>query len=365
VLFLNLYAFSLTGGVEKVSKNFVHALSQILDSKQWRCISLHDRNSDIDSKYCPAANYQAFGGRLTQFIGTAIWKAWQKQTLILSHINLLAVARLISVLQPKKRIILFAHGIEVWQKLPKWKRNFIQNKVEIWAVSQFTKQKMIVENGIASQQIKVLNNCLSPFFEPNSTFEKPQYLAEKYGISIENPIIYTLSRLSASEQYKGYDTVIRALALLKKENYPFTYLLAGKADDLEKQRIEQLIVDNQLNDQVKVLGYIPDEEITAHFLLADVFVMPSKGEGFGIVFIEAAACGCQVIGGTADGSADALLNGELGQMIDPNNEIEIMNAIKKAIHNKTHQPKTQQEKTLENFDFQSYLNQIEKLVCHN
>jgi glycosyltransferase involved in cell wall biosynthesis len=68
---------------------------------------------------------------------------------------------------------------------------------------------------------------------------------------------------------------------------------------------------------VTLTGFIPDEELTAHYQLCDVFAMPSKGEGFGIVYLEALACGKPTLGGNQDGALDALCRGELGALVDP------------------------------------------------
>lgn len=340
----------------------MHALGKLFAGQNWSSYSMHDRTADVDSKFVSLKNYKAFNSGKISFVLDSFFKGLKSDVLILSHINLLSVAKLISLVKPKQKIILFAHGIEVWDKLSNWKTKFLQQKVQIWAVSNYTKHKMLAQHQIATDRIQVLNNCLSPFLKLTATFDKPKNLLEKYQITENTPVLFTLNRLSASEKYKGYDTVIIALSKLKQTNQAFTYLLAGKADVEEQCRIEQLIEANGLNANVKLIGYLPEEELAAHFLLADVFIMPSKGEGFGIVFIEAAVYGCQVIGGNVDGSTDALLNGELGQLVNPDSEAEIIEAIQKAIHNENHQPKIQQELTLQHFGFEQYLKKVNCLI---
>ena len=81
----------------------------------------------------------------------------------------------------------------------------------------------------------------------------------------------------------------------------------------------KLVEEKNLTNNFILTGYIEDKELTDHYLLADVFVMPSTQEGFGIVFLEALVCGLPVIAGNKDGSVDALLNGKLGKLIDPDN----------------------------------------------
>ncbi len=82
-------------------------------------------------------------------------------------------------------------------------------------------------------------------------------------------------------------------------------------------------------------GYLQDEELEEHFTMSDMYVMPSRKEGFGIVFIEAMYYGLPVIAGNADGSTDALLNGELGQLVDPDDVHEIAKAIANVLENKS------------------------------
>jgi glycosyltransferase involved in cell wall biosynthesis len=78
-------------------------------------------------------------------------------------------------------------------------------------------------------------------------------------------------------------------------------------------------------------GWVSEAEKVAHYNLADVYVMPSYGEGFGIVFLEAAACGLEVIGSKVDGSREALLDGILGQLVDPKKPEELTSAIVAAL----------------------------------
>ncbi len=326
---------------------------------------MHDVAKDTDTRYISPDQYRTFGGAKLAFVISSFLKGIKSNIVMLSHINLLPVAKLITFFKPKQRIVMFAHGIEVWDPLPKWKTKFLQERVQVWAVSNYTRDKMITQHQISPQQIKVLNNCLSPFLQLPTHFEKPKELLEKYQIGKNVPVIFTLNRLSASEKYKGYDKVIMALGKLKQQNQNFTYLLAGKADEAEHARLTKLIEDNNLVNEVKLIGYLSEEELTPHFLLSDLFIMPSKGEGFGIVFIEAAAHGCKIIGGNIDGSTDALLNGQLGQLVNPNEEAEILQAIQNTLANKEHQPHQQQQITVEHFGFDSYLKKVKELLNHS
>ncbi len=129
----------------------------------------------------------------------------------------------------------------------------------------------------------------------------------------------------------------------------------------------QLRKQNNLSENVVLTGFIKDEEVVDHFLLADVFIMPSRKEGFGIVFIEAMACGLPVIAGNKDGSADALQNGVLGQLIDPDSDAEMFQAMVNTLQDRARLEdvcvkKELQQKVKAAFGFDTYKRNLEKLL---
>src|SRR5262249_12921035 len=109
------------------------------------------------------------------------------------------------------------------------------------------------------------------------------------------------------------------------------YLIVGDGDD--RPRLEALATECGVAERVRFVGLVRAEELPDYFRLADVFVMPSTGEGFGIVFLEAMASGVPVIGGNQDGSLDALGDGILGTAVHPHNCEEIASAISAALKN--------------------------------
>jgi glycosyltransferase involved in cell wall biosynthesis len=140
--------------------------------------------------------------------------------------------------------------------------------------------------------------------------------------------------MSSLEQYKGYDKVLEILPKLKTIYPDIKFIIAGKADEIEKERVEKIVQQNKLQENVVLAGFIADDEVTDHFKLADVFVMPSSKEGFGIVFLEAMACGVPVLGGNIDGTVDALQNEKLGVLVNPLVAEEIQQGIKLQLEKK-------------------------------
>ena len=354
ILFLTLKVFSATGGIEKMNRVAGKAFNET--GEDVKIFSSHDEKR-IENKYFPSENFFPFNANRVRFSLKSIQQGIKTKVVILSHINLLAVGYFIKLLSPKTKLVLFAHGIEVWKPLSSLKKKMLLKCDQVWAVSNFTKDKITELGYVKSNNSIVLNNCLDPYLQKENNSTMSGELLLRYGLTKENFILLTLTRLNSDEKYKGYDKVLQSLQTLIKE-YPYLrYLIIGKYDDKEKVRMDEMINSMNLNHAVIFTGYIPEEELSAHYNLADLYIMPSLGEGFGIVFIEAMYNHVPVIAGNKDGSVDALLNGKLGILVDPGNREEITSAIKKVINNRS-AFKPDQTLLMHNFSYEVYKEKI-------
>jgi glycosyltransferase involved in cell wall biosynthesis len=356
ILFLTLRIFSATGGIEKVCRVAGKALYETGLQEDWQPVihSLHGSKQEAnDNHYFPPLLFTGFRGQRLKFIFKSVATGSRCQLILLSHINLLIVGYLIKFFKPSVKLVLLAHGIEVWEPLGRLKKRMLHSCDLILPVSHFTRHKMVQLHGLAENKCRVLNNSLDPFLERPLTNEKDTVLLARYGLLPNDKILLTVARMADTELYKGYDKVIQALALLVKDDPALRYLLVGKYGEAEKKRLDVLIEKNGLGDTVKFAGFVPDAELAAHFNLADIFIMPSEKEGFGIVFIEAMFYGKPVIAGNKDGSVDALCNGELGLLVDPGSAEEITAAVKKILEKPdTYLPDA--EKLVERFGYRQY-----------
>ncbi len=339
ILFLYASAFSTTGGLEKFNRAFCKALSDLNFTRDIKAAILSAYDGIPDRKYVTGdIYYLGFSKGKIKFTLISLLKVYQFEQMILGHINLAIIALLSKLLFPGKKLTIITHGIEVWSKpsLPWHKKKALMVADEILSVSNFTKQKLISLHGIDPEKIKVFHNAIDPYFKaPNvESLEKPAYLLNRYGLKPQDKIMLTITRYNSHEKFKGYDLVLKAMAEMVETVPGIKYIMAGKCGGQEKQRLDTLIAQLDITHLVTFTGFIPEEEITDHYLLADTYIMPSKKEGFGIVFIEAAACGLHVIAGNKDGSTDALLDGKLGSLIDPDNEGEIQEALEHVLTNK-------------------------------
>ena len=324
--------------------------------------SMYDKQEDaFGNLYFPAENFRGFGINKLRFARQMIRAGGKHDLVVISHINLLLIGAIIKKMSPRTRIFLMAHGIEVWKPLSARKRRWLRNCDTIIAVSSFTANKVMAQHGVAREKCVVLNNCLDPFLPQPVRGKKSEALVSRYKFSANDTILFTLSRLRSDERYKGYDKVIEAMALLKLKYPGIKYLLAGSYDAGEKAWIDRLIRQYDVQDNVVLPGYIEEKELQGHFALSDIYIMPSTGEGFGIVFIEAMYYGLPVIAGNTDGSVDALLNGELGQLVNPGNVEEIKDAIAHIIEDITSFTPSRKVLT-DHFSYEAYKEKLENII---
>jgi phosphatidylinositol alpha-1,6-mannosyltransferase len=362
ILFLYLKAFSSTGGIEKFNRCLLKALED-LSAPSLQVAAASPYEAAPDNGYFPASKFLASHGNKIAFVLRILFRSKDFDTFIIGHINLAILGYLIKVFRPTANVIVIAHGIEVWNKQRGFKLKILERADWIFAVSNFTKDKIHESNPcISLEKIRIFPNTIDPHFPLPATFEKPDYLLKRYHFSHDDKILLTINRLSTTEKYKRYDQIIKTLAWLKRENKNLKYLLCGKSDESEERRIHQLIQEEGLQNQVLLTGYVEGAELVDHYLLGDVFVMPSKKEGFGIVFIEALACGRPVIAGAKDGSVDALLNGKLGKLIDPDSLTELKDAIEGSLTKKDADPLTLQAKVLSAYRFENYRDRLREYL---
>jgi phosphatidylinositol alpha-1,6-mannosyltransferase len=368
ITLLTLQTFSTTGGIQKMTRTLAHALTDVAARNHWtfKLWSVYDKKSDVMPRYIPLEDFSGFNLRRRKFTVKALSLARTADVVILSHVNMAMAGLAIKMLNPKCNVWLIAHGIEVWRPLSKVKRWFVSKCDKVICVSNFTREEMIRRHHIDSHKCVVLNNAVDSFMIVPDSFIKPDYLLNRYKLSSKDIILFTLTRLAATEQYKGYEQVIKVIDKLKVSIPNIKYVLSGQYDHIEETRIKNLIAQHGVEDQVILTGFVNEAELPDHFLMADLFILPSKKEGFGIVFIEALACGLPVICGNVDGSMDAIRNGELGKAVNPDDLDELENTLTSYLK----QPITAdrrlelQTQCLRYFNEDTYANKLEELLLN-
>ena len=356
VLLLTLRDFSATGGIEKVSRIVGKMLHDEIDASgkgESLVYSMYDRDEDLDPKYLPAHQFRGFGENKIKFVIESVKAGKNASVVILSHINLLSVGYLIKLISPATKLVLIVHGIEVWEPFSGRRKRMLKKCDLIVAVSSFTKNTMRQLTGFSAEKFVVLNNCLDPFLPERLSDNKDPEMLKRYGFDKNHTIVMTLTRLSAKERYKGYDHVLHSIKDLITSYPGIRYLIVGKYDEEERHRLEIIIDELGIKPYVVFAGFVPDEELNKHYQLSDIYIMPSKKEGFGIVFIEALYYGKPVIAGNKDGSTDALRDGDFGLLVNPDDTAEITSSIVRVLSNRERYIPNHQQ-LLAHFSFDVY-----------
>jgi len=325
VLALVTDAFGGYGGIAQYNRDFLSALAQCEGVGEVIVLPRAGASSP-DTMPSGVRQLRAVKGKLAySFAALAGARAHRPIDVVFcGHLLMVPLAAVVAKLL-NARLWVQVHGIEAWQVLPGLHRRLVESAMLVTSVSRYTRQRLLAWAAIDPARVKVLPNTVDPRYQPGS---KPGYLIARHATG-GRKVLMTVSRLAASEQQKGQDRVIRILRRVLLEHPGAIYLIVGDGDD--RPRLEALATETGVAENVQFAGLVPPEELPDYFRLADVFVMPSTCEGFGIVFLEAMATGIPVIGGNKDGSLDPLADGVLGTAVDPEDDKELASAICTAL----------------------------------
>jgi glycosyltransferase involved in cell wall biosynthesis len=342
------------GGIAQYNRDLIDALISSDRVDQIVSLTRHFPDSNLGLETLSPKLVQCFlPGSTLRYATEALRHAarLRPDIILCGHIHLLPVAALIKKLTGS-RLILEAYGIEAWQRRPGL-RSWGTGEVDlVIAISRFTRELVMRWSDIEPHRIRVVPNAVHLNRYLNG--EKPGYLVERYGVHGKR-VLLTVGRLLEVERYKGQDKIIELFPKLLTRFPNLVYLIVGDGGD--RVRLEKMVATLMLQEHVVFAGRIPEEEKVDHYNLADAFAMPSTSEGFGFVFLEAAACGVPVLGGSIDGSRDALVDGRLGVMVDPQSPDELLDGLQSILQKEKRVPDC-----LAPFDFSRFEKQICELL---
>ena len=195
-------------------------------------------------------------------------------------------------------------------------------------VSRYT-ARLLRDRGASGARLHVVPNGTDPDrFRPR----RGTAVRDRLGIGAR-PLLLTVGRLVPR---KGVDTVLRALPRIAMSVPDVQYVVAGTGPD--RDRLEQLATRQGVRDRVHFVGHVADEALPLYYSAADLFVMPVREappdvEGFGLVFLEANACGTAVVGARSGGVPDAIVDGETGLLVPPSAPQALARALTGLLQN--------------------------------
>lgn len=214
-------------------------------------------------------------------------------------------------------VVIYAHGEELtgWGRGNKYKAMCfaLRHADVVIANSDFTRQTLI-DMGVTPGRVEIINPGVDTArFRPGLPFLD---LRGRLGISEDAKLLLSVGRLS---RRKGFDTVINCLPALVHSGLDVHYAIVGIGED--KTYLEQLARETGVASRVHQLGHVPMEDLPRWYNACDLFVLVNREvdgdtEGFGLVFLEAAACGKAAVAGCAGGTGSAVVDGVTGVRVD-------------------------------------------------
>lgn len=337
-------AYGGHGGIALYNRDLAEALSAHPDCEEVIVVPRVIRSEPRDIPPNVTFLADAARGPLHYMRAIAHARRAKPDLVICGHINLLSVACSIA-----RDPLLVIYGIEAWKHRSPVARRLLHRCAAVLSISAITRDRFAAWSQY-NGSTPLLPNAIHA--EQYGIRAKRADLIERYGLAGKR-VLLTVGRLAREERYKGFDEVLEVLPQLAPD---VVYMIGGGGND--RARLEEKATRLGVANRVVFTGLFPDEEKADLYNLADVYVMPSRGEGFGFVFLEALACGVPVIGSKHDGGREALLDGALGLLVDPANPAEIEEAIRELLAHPTRVIPEQ----LEYFSFANFERRLRALV---
>lgn len=324
-----------TGGIGAYSLNIVQALAGLYGTGAVGLSVLVASSGLVEARrYASTAragdNRLSRAGKLRFLVSTLDQCIrLRPEVVVCTHVNLSPVARLGSRLASGDYIVA-AHGLEVWNPLSGLRQWGLLGSRLIVAVSEFTREQVVAVHGIQHDRTRSLRNVVAP-----RLLETPPDHAflERHSL-VDRPYLLLVGRMATDERYKGHEVAIRAMVAVKETLPGAALVIAGGGDDQE--RLASLARALRVEKQVLFTGQITNSELAALYRGCRGLVMPCSleqrngrlvGEGFGIVFLEAAAFGKPAIAGKFGASSEAVVDGETGILVDPADVNDVAQAM--------------------------------------
>ena len=295
-------AYGGRGGIAQYNRDFFGALAEVGLSS----ITVLPRQApDSPVMHETVEQLPARAGRIAYSVAAVRTAFFRTVDIVFcGHLFMAPLAALIARLKSAK-LIIQAHGIEAWPRPSRIQRTATERADLVLCVSRHTRAAVLSWAAIAPDRVLVVPNTVREVFTPCDG------ATQRAALAVEGKrILLTVGRMDSRERYKGHDRVIAVIPDLVAKGHDICYMVVGEGDD--RTRLEALARDAGVSDRVRFLGALVLQRLIEIYRAADLFVMPSTGEGFGVSFLEAMASGTPALGLDVAGAKDALADGELG-----------------------------------------------------
>lgn len=316
-----LSGLSSDGGIQRFNRNLCRALTDCSAASPVRLeiLSLYDPSSWLDALYVDRPIVGCKGNRALFVMRALAALARPYDLVIIGHVDFVSFVALSRLMGRHGSALLVTHGIDVWTRLTWHKRIALQTIDCFWAVSTYTAERLIVAQGVQSEKIRIVPNTLAP------QWHSEMAACRERRESPPHSSFLSVARINKGDAGKGIDRVIEALAQVSLHVPDASYTIVGDGDD--RPRLEKLARDKGVADRVRFVGRVTDAEIHAYLAGTDVFVLPSRKEGFGIVYLEAMAYQKPVIAGAHGGAPEVVVAGTTGILVPHGDRAALASAM--------------------------------------
>lgn len=319
------------GGIQEAGRLTARALHEIVLRRGWSAsfLSLNDaKGPQLLSAGKYEISFHGFGRAKAFFSLAALREARADTRIVLVlHPHLAVPVAGMKLLRPSIKSIVFSHGVEVWTRLPWLRRRALLFSDLALVPSRFTSEKLAEIQNVPQTRIRRLAWPLNPEFA--SLANRASDLPLPQGFP-QGRVILSVGRWLASERYKGADELIQATSLLQSSIPDLHLAIVGGGDDLP--RLKQLAAGLGVSNRVSFLQARSREELAGCYARAEVFALPSSGEGFGFVFLEAMAFAKPVVGLACGGITDLIEEGINGLFVPPRDSQGLAKALGQLLH---------------------------------
>ncbi|MBI3885655.1 MAG: glycosyltransferase family 4 protein [Opitutae bacterium] len=327
-LLLSPELFLAEGGISRIMRLYLKALCELArPGDQVDYIALNDEpGSDPRiGRYATDRLGERLGCRRGKFEFTrrALRLSLRADRVVCGHLHQLPVVWFASLLRPRLAYFVVAHGIDVWRPYSALERRCLLRADRILCVSEYTRRQMLrFCRDLDPAKLLVVPNTLDPYFVP---VEPTVPTAPPAG----HPRLLAVSRIATTDTYKGVDTLIEAMPLVRREFPSARLRIVGGGDDLP--RLRELARSEGVAAAVDFTGIINDDALRAEYAACDLFALPSRKEGFGLVFLEAMTYGKPCLGARAGGVPE-VINDSVGALVEYGNIPDLAAAVADLVH---------------------------------
>jgi glycosyltransferase involved in cell wall biosynthesis len=322
------------GGIQRAGRHIAAVLTEFAASRSMECrlFSLNDspelHRMSVSGREFVFTGCERAKGR---FAATALRSARRHAKLVVAgHPNLAPVTQTMRLAAPRMKTIVCTHGVEVYEPLSAVRRRSLRRANLVLAPSQSTAEHVIAQQKVKRQRVRVLPWALDPEFEAILPVASKTPPPAKFPAG---RVVLTVGRWLATERYKGMDTLIAALPRLLPRYPDLQLAMVGEGDD--RDWLEELADKAGVLSHVHFLSGLSYSQLASCYSACEIFALPSLAEGFGLVYLEAMACGKPVIGGAHGGAPEVIRDGVTGYLVQHGDAAQLATSLETLLANPT------------------------------